>query len=87
MNNAQTELFRQDILNVLLASEPNIPGLNIDALWVGVRSLGHIKASVDETLLHTEYLQQRGLVKEVEKKISKANRCWRISDEGRRYMD
>jgi hypothetical protein len=87
MNDAQTEIFRKDILNALLASEPNIPGLDVSSIWVGVRSLGHTKITPAETLEHIEYLQQKGFIAEVEKKISKAHRCWRITDEGRRLLD
>jgi hypothetical protein len=70
-----------------LAAEPNIPGDNLDGIWVGVRALGHLRVDREETLVHVEYLQEHGFVNEVKKQISKANRCWRISDAGRRLLD
>jgi hypothetical protein len=81
----KTELFDNALLKILDAN--NTPwGLQAQALCMFCRELG-FAPSAGEAVGRLEYLTAKGMAHEVAKVLGKANRCWKITDAGRRYMD
>jgi hypothetical protein len=81
----KTELFDNALLNILDAN--NTPwGLQAQALCLFTRQLG-FAPSAEEAIGRLEYLTAKGMAQEVAKVLSKANRCWKITDAGRRHLD
>lgn len=80
MNAEQRELFRLALLRVLDANNTR-HGLTAKALAHLVVSFGFkpTEAEVDEAI---RYLEGKGLVEEVTKKLSPENRAFRITAEG-----
>jgi hypothetical protein len=50
------------------------------------RELGFTPAAA-EAVGRLEYLTAKGMAQEVAKVLGKANRCWKITDAGRRHLD
>jgi hypothetical protein len=81
----KTELFDNALLKVLDAN--NTPwGLQAPALCMFAREFG-FAPSEPETVSRMEYLTAKGMAREVPKELSRANRLWKITDAGRRYLD
>jgi hypothetical protein len=81
----KTELFDTALLRVLDAN--NTPwGLQAPAVGMFAREFGFTPSSA-ETIRRLEYLTAKGMVEEVPKTLGKANRAWKITDAGRRYLD
>jgi hypothetical protein len=79
------ELFDNALLRVLDAN--NTPwGLQAPALGMFTHEFG-FTPSAAETVGRLEYLTGKGMAQEVAKVLSKANRAWKITDAGRRYLD
>jgi hypothetical protein len=79
------ELFDNALLRVLDANNTQW-GLQAPALGMFTREFG-FAPSPAETVSRLEYLTGKGMVQEVPKVLSKANRAWKISDAGRRHLD
>ena len=86
MTDQQTRIFRDQILNALLAGDCSI-GLDADCVLVFIRALGFPNATREEIISNLEYLTGRGFVVEVPSAHTRVIRRWRIADEGRRYLD
>ncbi len=81
----KTELFDNALLKVLEAN--NTPwGLQAPALCMFAREFGFAPTE-PETESRLEYLAARGMAQDVPKELNKANRVWKITDAGRRYLD
>jgi hypothetical protein len=79
------ELFDNALLKVLDAN--NAPwGLQAPALCMFAREFG-FRPSAADTVQRLEYLTAKGMTQEIPKALSKANRSWKITDAGRRYLD
>ncbi len=79
------ELFDNALLKILEAN--NTPwGLQSAALCMFAREFG-FAPSAPEAVPRLEYLTAKGMAQEVSKQLSKANRAWKITDAGRRYLD
>jgi hypothetical protein len=81
----KTELFDTALLRVLDANNTQW-GLQAPALGMFAREFG-FSPSASETASRLEYLTGKGMVEEVPKVLSKANRAWKITAAGRRYLD
>ena len=83
IDNVQRELFARAVLKVLDANNTRF-GLMAAALRLLVRQFGFdpTEGEVKDLL---EYLTDKGLVSEVAKVLGKANRAWKITDEGRSF--
>jgi len=79
------ELFDNALLRVLDANNTQW-GLQAPALGMFAREFG-FAPSPEETIGRLEYLTGKGMVREVPKVLSKANRAWKITDAGRRHLD
>jgi hypothetical protein len=79
------ELFDNALLRVLDANNTQW-GLQAPALSMFTREFGFAPSSA-ETVNRLEYLTGKGMVHEVPKVLSKANRAWKITDAGRRHLD
>jgi hypothetical protein len=79
------ELFDNALLRVLDANNTQW-GLQAPALSMFTREFGFAPSST-ETVNRLEYLTGKGMVQEVAKVLSKANRAWKITDAGRRHLD
>ena len=80
MNAQQREIFRDTILRAFKASSGC--GLSVVTLDVTLRSCGFRKFDYEEVEAEVRYLMDKGLVAEVPKSHSPANRLWRITAEG-----
>jgi hypothetical protein len=85
MNTKQTELFAAAVLKVLEANNTQF-GLTMPAVRLLVKQFG-FNPSEAETTDALEYLAGKRLVQETPKVLVKINRAWKISDEGRQYLD
>jgi hypothetical protein len=85
LDNTQLELFAGAVLKVLDANNTRF-GLTTPALRLLVRQFG-FNPTEEETKDALEYLAGKRLVEEKPKALGKANRMWKITDEGRRYLD
>jgi hypothetical protein len=85
IDNGRRELFAGAALKVLDANNTRF-GLMAAALRLLVRQFGFdpTEAEVKDIL---EYLTDKGLVSEVAKSMGKVNRAWKITDEGRVFLD
>jgi hypothetical protein len=81
----KTELFDIALLRVLDANN-TLWGLQAQALGMFTREFG-FSPSTSETVNRLEYLTGKGMVEDVAKVLSKANRAWKITSTGRRYLD
>jgi hypothetical protein len=79
------ELFDTALLRVLDANNTQW-GLQAPALSMFTREFGFAPSPAD-TVSRLEYLIGKGMVQEVPKVLSKANRAWKITDAGRRHLD
>jgi hypothetical protein len=61
-------------------------GLEVPAIRVNVAPEGYA-ATPDEIADRLEYLASKGLAEEVPKVMAQADRAWKITDAGRRYLD
>jgi hypothetical protein len=86
MTDQQIRLFRDGLLNTLLAGDCSV-GLDVACVTIGARALGFPKIAPEETVEHLEYLTEHGFAREVEAKHTKVIRHWRITDAGRRLLD
>ncbi len=86
MNAAQQELFDLAILRVLVANHTRF-GLNVAAVCHLMAMFGFPSPNSDTVLARLEYLTGKGLAEEVLKQVSKTNRAWRVTDQGRQYED
>jgi hypothetical protein len=85
IDNAQLELFSGAVLKVLDANNTRF-GLTAAALRLLVRQFG-FSPTEEEIKDALEYLAGKGLVAEMAKALGKINRAWKITDEGRVYLD
>jgi len=81
----KTELFDNALLRVLDANNTQW-GLQAPALSMFTHEFG-LAPTLAETVSRLEYLTGKGMVEEVPKVLSKANRAWKITGAGRRYLD
>jgi hypothetical protein len=81
----KTELFDTALLRVLDANNTQW-GLQAPALGLFTREFGFARSPA-ETISRLEYLTGKAMLQEVPKILSKANRAWKITDAGRRYLD
>jgi hypothetical protein len=79
------ELFGGAVLKVLDANNTRF-GLSMQAVRLLVRPFGFNRSEA-ETTDALEYLADKGLVEESAKVLVKINRSWKITDEGRQYLD
>jgi hypothetical protein len=79
------ELFDNALLRVLDANNTQW-GLQASALGMFTREYG-FSPTTTETVSRLEYLTGKDMVQEVPKVLSKANRAWKITNAGRRYLD
>jgi hypothetical protein len=79
------ELFDNALLRVLDANNTQW-GLQAPALSMFTREYGFAPSQA-ETIGRLEYLTDKGMAQEVPKMLSKANRAWKITSAGRRYLD
>ena len=79
------ELLDNALLKVLDANNTTW-GLQAPALRLFAREFG-FNPSPEQTVSRLEYLTEKGMAREVPKALNKANRAWKISDAGRRYLD
>lgn len=79
------ELFDNALLKVLDANN-TLWGLQATALCMFTREYG-FAPSAPQAVQRLEYLTVKGMAQEVPKSLSKANRSWKITDAGRRYLD
>ena len=94
MNTEQKELFRKAILHVLDANRTRY-GIGIVALGHHLNIYGFNIASFDGHVdrFHAEiadalqYLDDKGLVEEALKVVSRENRAWRITAAGLAFVD
>jgi len=83
--NEKIELFDNALLKVLDANNA-LWGLQAPALCMFTREFGFAPAAA-ESVQRLEYLTGKGMVQEVPKTLNKANRAWKITEAGRRYLD
>lgn len=84
MNALQTELFHQAVLRVLDANGSRFGlGLPAIALLVNEHGFSPKQPEVEKEL---DYLEGKGLVRPVEKRVNPANRAWKITSEGTDYL-
>jgi hypothetical protein len=62
-------------------------GLAAQALGLIVRTEWGLPATEEQVTERLEYLADKGLAAEVRRVLHKANRVWKITDAGRRYVD
>jgi hypothetical protein len=79
------ELFDNALLKILDANHAPW-GLQPPALNMFAREFG-FSPSATETVQRLEYLTVKGMAQEVSKVLSRANRAWKITDAGRRFLD
>jgi len=79
------ELFDNALLRVLDANNTQW-GLQAPALALLTHEYG-FGPTTNETVSRLEYLTGKGMAEEVPKMLSKANRAWKITIAGRRYLD
>jgi hypothetical protein len=85
INNNQLELFAAAVLKVLDANNTQF-GLAMPAIRLLVRQFA-FNPSETETINALEYLAGKGFVEETPKVLGKINRAWKITNEGRQYLD
>ncbi len=85
MNTQQQELFAAAVLKVLDANNMQF-GLTTPAIRLLVRQFA-FNPSEPETISALEYLAGKGLVEQAPKVLVKINRAWKITDDGRQYLD
>jgi hypothetical protein len=85
LTNDQLELFSGAVLKVLDANNTRF-GLNAPSIRLLVRQFG-FNQTEEETTDALEYLADKRLVREFPKVLVKVNRAWKITDEGREYLD
>jgi hypothetical protein len=85
ISNTQTELFAAAVLEVLDANNTQF-GLETAAIRLLVRAFA-FNPNEAETITALEYLAGKGFVQESPKALVKVNRAWKITDEGRQYLD
>jgi hypothetical protein len=81
----QSELFAAAVLKVLEANNTQF-GLTTPAVRLLVRQFAFNPSEV-ETTDALEYLAGKRLIEPMPKVLVKINRAWKITDEGRRYLD
>lgn len=86
MSGKQLENLRLAALNVLDANNTS-KGLGLDAvtMFAGGYGFPHLEAATMERELR--YLQEKGLVEKVEKVLSPGNSVWRITAQGRDFVE
>jgi len=85
ISNHSLELFATAVLKVLEANNTRF-GLTVTAIRLLVRQFGFNRTET-ETLDALEYLADKKFVAESPKALVKINRAWKITDEGRQYLD
>jgi hypothetical protein len=85
MSHNQLELFAAAVLKVLDANNTQF-GLTTPAIRLMVRQFG-FNPSEAETINALEYLAGKGFVGQTPKVLVRVNRAWKITDEGRQYLD
>jgi len=93
MEAQQKELFRKAILQVMDSNRTRY-GLGVVALGHHLPMFGfnqsmfpNVKAFRDAILDELQYLEDKHLVEEALKVVSRENRAWRISDTGIAFLD
>lgn len=86
MNHIQQQLFDEAVLGVLDANRTRF-GMNADSISNGMSMFGFASPNRDTLLDRLDYLQRHSLVEEVSKQVNKANRAWRITDQGISHLD
>ena len=86
MSPAQQELFDLAILRVLNANRARY-GLTVAATRHWMAEFGFRSPDADTVLDRIDYLVGKKLVEEVSKLLGNANRAWRITDDGLKYVD
>jgi hypothetical protein len=85
MTPKQLELFAIAVLKVLDANNTRF-GLTAAAIRLLVRQFA-FSPTDEETIDGLEYLASKGLVAESPKVLVRINRAWKITDEGRQFLD
>lgn len=86
MTAAQQELFDLAILRVLDANRGRY-GLTAAATGHLLAEFGFPSPDNDLVLDRIDYLVRKELVEEVTKIVGRANRAWRITEEGLKFVD
>lgn len=86
MNAAQTELFDRAILRVLDRNRSRL-GFGAEAIGFQMIEFGFRNPAPADVLDRLDYLTGKALAEEVQKDVHRANRTWRITDDGIEYLD
>lgn len=82
MNEAQLELFRARILEVLSANHTPF-GLTPEAIQVHLVRFGFGSATVEEVSRELDYLRDKQWAALVTRELNPKNKAWRITADGR----
>lgn len=85
ISNNHLELFAAAVLKVLEANNTQF-GLTTPAIRLMVRQFA-FNPSEAETMNALEYLAGKRFVEESPKALVKINRAWKITSDGRQYLD
>jgi hypothetical protein len=85
MNTADREIYRICILRILDANDSRF-GLGAEPCATLSKRFG-FDCPADRAEVELEYLALKGLVTLTDKTISKENRAWRITPQGRAFLD
>lgn len=86
MTPEQIEQFRLSLLRYL--DEDGSATFGLPTMRLFARAMGEsFRCNKDSTERELEYLVEKGLVKEIDKRISPSQRAWKITAEGRDYRE
>jgi hypothetical protein len=86
MNAEQRPIFRTALLRVLETNNTRF-GLEVPAMSLALGRFGFPGPNPEDVKDEIAYLEGKGLVEEVLKKINREHRAWRISTEGLAFLD